>query len=107
MNNNDVRRLEPLNVTSHETFTTIDSENNLTYSITTKDGFPIAEIIVNDKPVANKVYTMDLLEILRNRYIITLEECPNDRYARRALCAIKDAICLMIDGALANAGMEK
>lgn len=107
MNNNDARRLEPLfNVTSHEIFMDIDSEGNLIYSITTEDGYPIAEIIVNDTPFANKVYTMDLLEILRDRYMISLKETPNDRYARKALCAIEDAICLMIDGALANVETE-
>lgn len=107
MNNNDIRQLEPLfDVTSHKTFTSIDSEGNLIYSITTEDGFPIAEIIFNDRPAANKVYTMDLLEILRDRYMVELKEHPNDRYARKALCAIEDAICLMIDGALAEAKTE-
>ena len=107
MNNNDARRLEPLfYVTSHEIFTDIDTEDNLIYSITTEDGSLIAEIIVNDRPVTNKVYTMDLLEILRDRYMINFKEHPNDRYARKALCAIEDAICLMIDGALAEAKKE-
>lgn len=107
MNNNDIRQLEPLfNVTSHKTFASVDSEDNSIYSITTEDGFPITEIIFNDKPIADKIYTMDLLEILRDRYMIELKEYPNDRYARKSLCAIEDAICLMIDGALVNAETE-
>lgn len=104
MNNNDIRQLEPLfDVTSHETFVSVDSEDNLIYSITTEDGFPIAEIIINDKPIADKIYIMDLLEILRDRYMVELKEHPDNRYAKNALCAIEDAICLMIDGALVNA----
>lgn len=107
MNNNDVRQLEPLfNVTSHKTFASVGSEDNLIYSITTEDGFPIAEIIINDKPSAGKIYTMDLLEILRDRYMVELKEHPNDRCAKKALCAIEDAICFMIDGALVNAETE-
>lgn len=105
---NDTRRLEPLfDITSHNIFTSADLEGNLIYSITTKDGFPIAEIIINDRPVADKAYTIDLLEILRDRYMIELNEYQDNRCARKALCAIEDAICLMIEGALSKAEMEE
>lgn len=105
---NDTRQLQPLfDVTSHNIFTSADLECNLVYSITTKDGFPIAEIIINDNPIADKAYTMDLLEILRDRYMIEINEYQDDGYAKKSLCAIEDAICLIIDGALSKAGMEE
>lgn len=97
MNYNNTRQLEQLVkcATDHEIFT----DDMGTYSITLKDGTPISQIDIF-YPDANQhgVFTLDLLEIVRDMIIQHMKKQVVDVYTLCAFRSIDNTINLLIEG---------
>lgn len=102
---NNTRQLEQLFkcATDHEIFT-----NDMgIYAIALEDGTPISQIDMFDPNMNHHgVFTLDLLEIVRDIFTQHIKEHKDDVYVLHGLKAIEDVISILIDGVLYTGGQN-